>query len=322
MVDYLVRANFDFTLAHQCKSEGGKSIVPSEFPVGIGPFTLDISPNALIYLADIGAVSYSPSQQDKPDWGFPISQYYLEGPIEINDSDSPELRADEILESLEFLFRLFQPGDVSVRRHRIVEFDGRKERTPIFLPWRPINPITEPLYERGAYRLGDDVILAFVDFFRERWDALGNLPPHLVIALTRFNSSYERRELGDRLIDLVVALEALFGDGEPGSIAFKVANRCACWLHPIGTDRFTTFCAVRKFYSMRSRAIHVGKAKDISEDQIDELEEIVRASLRRFLDYQLRHSETPKGKRLDNLIMAGRICYSVGIAHESCIADV
>ena len=71
------------------------------------------------------------------------------------------------------------------------------------------------------------------------------------LALSRFNSSYERRELVDRLIDLVIALEALFGE-QGDSLSLKVASRCACWLYPPGQERWDAFVAVRDMYRKRS----------------------------------------------------------------------
>ena len=230
--------------------------------------------------------------------------------MQVPDSGNARARADEVLESFESLLRLFQPGGVSVRRHsnympRVV---GQEFKRTIFFPGVPVKPETATLYERPAYPLDDQALGEFIKFFNAYWEILQeNTPAYLAIALTRFNSSYERRSLADRLVDLVISLEALFGDGESSSIAYKVATRCACWLYPLGKERLETFRTIKKLYGFRSRVVHGGPKASPSEKQVDQLENVVRTSLIKFLDSHVAEGKTPHGAEFDNLIMTGKL---------------
>ena len=136
---------------------------------------------------------------------------------------------------------------------------------------------------------------------------LDRVEPYLKTAMARFNASYERRDLSDRLIDLIVAMEALFGDGEPGSVAYKVAMRCACWLHPPGDVRVELFSKIKNYYSIRSKAVHGGELSSLLKEEVVELEEIVRRSLLKFLEQQKGLSGAPHGRKIDDLIMLGKM---------------
>ena len=306
MPEYLVRASLEFIRDFEQESHGSKPAIPLKLPVNICPFRLEKSPNAGIYLADLGFVDPDQVSQDQPTWEYPISLLYLE--FTIQDSGHAQAQADSRLEAIELLLRLFQPGGVSIRRHNLMwRVEEQGSRMALFLNPRPIKPEIATLYGRTPYPLGDDTLANFVEFFKQRWDVLDCVEPYLKTALARFNSSYERRDLSDRLIDLVVALEALFGDGEPGSIAYKVAMRCACWLHPPGDVRVKLFSKLKNYYSMRSKAVHGGEPISLFKEGVVELEEVVRRSLLKFLEQQKRLGGAPHGRKIDDLIMLGKI---------------
>ena len=177
----------------------------------------------------------------------------------------------------------------------------------LFFNFRPVKAQTAALYDRSPYTLSDKNLASLAEFFEIHWDTLGGLSTNVNIALRRFNSSYERYELVDRLIDLVIALEALFGDKEQGSITYKLAMRGASWLHPLGQGRTDAFRTIKRLYGLRSRAVHGGALKPIQGCQVDELEDIVRRSLLKFLNRLMDKGCAPKGSQIDELIMSGRI---------------
>ena len=212
------------------------------------------------------------------------------------------------LECLEGLLRMFQPGEVSVRRHGVWRVHEGGKLTPTWYfsryDFKPAKPPTDGLHDRLDYPLDDDTLACLIQFIDGHWAVLDKIPPFLRTAIARFNSSYERRDPADRLIDLVIALEALFGDGESGSITYKVAMRGASWLHAPGSERCTSFGTLKKCYRERSSVVHGGSGKDL---RVDELEGMVRASLRKLLGHQVREGKAPHGKEIDDLIMAGKI---------------
>ena len=309
MREFLVRAHLELTRDWEQESERRELRCPSRLPIDIGPFLLDQSPNFRIYLAESGWLNYDLVEHLSQDSCYPTSLLYIESKIQVPDNGRPLRQADELFELLECSFRLFQPGGISIRRHdRQWLVDGHNLEETFFLGLRLPKPETATLYERPPYPLDDDILDGFIEFFNRHWPVLrGNPPSFLSTGTMRFNSSYERRDLADRLVDLVVALEALFGDGESGSISYKVATRCAYWLYPQGEERLATFESLRKLYGMRNSVIHGGSNASPTEGQVDQLEAMVRMSLVRFLDYRAETATTPHGKDLDTMILTGKL---------------
>ena len=293
MTEYLVRAKLEFKFAFENRGTRKHLRSPDSLPIWIGDFKLDQSPNIEFYLDELGLIEPDATRQEHTD--YPVSLLYVERRLQVADKDNPRAKADEAFESLECLLRLFQqPGGISVRRnHYMPRVEGQELKDTIFFGGPPIKPVTATLYKRPPYPLDDDVLSKFIQFFNEYWAVLQNDPPaYPTTGLTRFNSSYERRNLADRLLDLVIAMEALFGDGKSGGIAHKVATQCACSLHPPEKERLGVIDLIKKSYVERNKIVHGGQREQrskepvqllISEAEVDKLEDIVRKSLIKFL---------------------------------------
>lgn len=83
---------------------------------------------------------------------------------------------------------------------------------------------------------------------------LGNA--NLQLALRRFNYAYTREIIGDRILDLVIALESLLSPDGPGEIGYKVATRGVRLLRARGSQAH--FDALRALYGLRSDIVHRG----------------------------------------------------------------
>jgi hypothetical protein len=122
----------------------------------------------------------------------------------------------------------------------------------------------------------------------------------LDIPLGRFHDSYERRNEGDKLIDLCIALESLYVR-EKDELAYRLALRCACFLEQDKEELAKTFRRVKDIYDCRSGIVHGTKA--LKEEQLSELvtdaEKYVRQSICKLLS-DLRYvdgiSKTPDQK--------------------------
>ena len=303
---YLVRADLAFGF-----QEGVPTSTP--FPVNFGPFQLNRSHNAGLFLADLGLIESRQISCDNYDSKFPMSLLYLEHRFRCANNENPTKRADAVLDRLERLLRLFQPGEVSVLRHGVWHIDASGELTPAWsfsgYDFKPVKPPIEGLHEYGDYPLDDATLESLVEFIERFWDVLDDIPGNLKIAMARLSSSYEKRYPADRLIDLVIALEALFGDGDSSSTTYKVAMRGACWLYAKESDRHAALRTIKKLYGYRSRIVHGNSAlgKDLTGQQVNDLECMVRSGLRKFLDWQVKNGETPSGTKIDELIMARKI---------------
>ena len=301
---YLVRADLAF---------GFQESVPTStpLPVKMGPFQLDRSPNAGLYLAELGHIEPEQVSRVSYDAKFPMSLLYLEHRFTCSNDQNSTKRADAALDRLERLLRLFQPGEVSVLRQGVWHIDAAGELTPAWsfsgYDFKPVKPPIEGLHEYGEYPLDDATLENLIEFIERFWGVLDNIAGNLRIAISRLSSSYEKRDLADRLIDLVIALESLFGDGEAGGIAYKVAMRGACWMHAAESDRHAAFRTIKKFYGYRSRVVHGKLGRDLTDHRVNDLECMVRSGLRKFLDWQVKHGKTPSGTDIDDLIMARKV---------------
>ena len=296
--------------------------ISSALPVNLGPFRLDHSPNAALYLADLGLIEPDQISRDNHDSEFPMSLLYLEHRYTCANDENPTRQADGALVRLERLLRLFQPGEVSVLRHGVWQNDEDGRQTPAWsisaYDFRPVKPPIEGLHEYGDYSLDDVTLRSLIEFIDRFWRVLDKTPTNIQTAMARFSSSYEKRDLADRMIDLVIALEALFGDGEPGSITYKLAMRGACWLHATKNERRAAFDTIKKLYRHRSRVVHGNSSNDLTGQRVNELEGIVRSSLRKFLDWRVQHGKTPDSRDIDDLIMAGKVWQALESSPRPC----
>lgn len=303
MTEYLMRADFSF--GH---FEGVQ--VSTALPVKLGPFQLDQSPNAELYLTERGL--YEPGQvgQVRRDSKFPMSLLYLERKLPCAKGASPTKHADDALDRLERLLRIFQSGEVSVRRHGVWRIHRDGSLTPGWsfsgYDFKPVKSPIEGLREYGNYPLDDSTLGKLTEFVARFWDVLDAVPDNLQVAMARLSSSYEKRDELDRLIDLVIALEALFGDGDSSGITYKVAMRGACWLYKTESDRWDAFQTIKKFYGHRSRVVHGGSGRNIGDQEMNELEAMVRSSLTKFLNCHLQQGKPPSPRDIDRLIMVGK----------------
>ena len=307
MREYLARAVVEFGAFGQWDHDDGPPKVWPQLPVEVEPFRLDVSPNSDIYFGEIFGIDLEQMAHLKVDWDYPVSPFYVDTHLEMPDRESPIPCADERFNRFEQLLRLFQPGAVAVRRHSFVQ-DVSGGGFWIETSGNNVKSSVVTRYERPAYRLDDETMVRFSAFFADYWDALDGRDPSVKLALSRFSSSYDRAELSDRLLDLVIALEALFSDGDSGSVTFKIATRCAGWLYPPGEHRLSLFRFVKDVYGLRSDVVHGRKRnrQEPTRGDLDRLECVVRASVMKFLDHQKSNQDTPEPKDLDEMMMSGR----------------
>ena len=311
MPQFKVRAELHLGSYKQwsCSSCEALRQVEPTIPVNIGPFRLDWSPNQGLYFADVYGIDPETLGDQSVDHDFPVSALMVEMEDEAPEQGSPVRLADEEMATCELLLRLFQPGDVSIRRHGYVHDPETGSPTFTWMRWGLLTPkpIVEPLYKRPPFHIHDDTIPALQGFFNAYHHVVSQMPTSVQLAFTRFNASYEKRDMVDRLVDLIIALEALFTDGNSGGLTFKVALRCGFWLKPPGNERKALFRTVKQAYKMRSDAVHARKGEAPTERRLEELEGIVRDCLRKYLDHQALTGCVPVGNDFDHLMLTGRI---------------
>ena len=123
----------------------------------------------------------------------------------------------------------------------------------------------------------------------------------LYIATTRFSSSYDKRTLADRLIDLMIALEALLGSQT--ETTYKIALRFACLLHAPGEARKNAFRSIKIIYGERSKIVHGDRLEpEYTETQVDNFEGAVRRLIGKFLELIIQGTELDSEEKIDNLL--------------------
>lgn len=127
-----------------------------------------------------------------------------------------------------------------------------------------------------------------VNEFRRFWNMVRQLSlekfTQVDIALRRFNYAYERDKLEDKLIDFMVAFEALFfKEGESGEFRHKLSIRVSRFLKDEYIQRKWTAEKVNRFYDERSKVVHGEKVK-LKDDFVRTVEDLLRKSIRLFLE--------------------------------------
>jgi len=88
-------------------------------------------------------------------------------------------------------------------------------------------------------------------------------PTRMEIAQDRFFKSYEANDWYESLLDLTIALEALFNPQDKDELRHRIAMRCA-WLLDTGgntslkTNNNNLFDSIRTLYDLRSNIVHGG----------------------------------------------------------------
>ena len=138
------------------------------------------------------------------------------------------------------------------------------------------------------------------------------------IALDRFNYQYVRENELDRLIDIMVGFEALYG--AETELTFRISLRGATHLRESDKERQKVYNCLSKAYSIRSRVVHgsastieeskdfaKGQNKDLwtsSTDMLNVLSALLREAIFSIVVDQACSSETLRN-RLDKAIIRG-----------------
>ena len=139
-----------------------------------------------------------------------------------------------------------------------------------------------------------------IDFSNGESDFLKN-------AIDRFMYSYEKSLIHDKIIDLIIALEALFQDGNQ-EITFKLSIKTALFIEVYTIERNEVYNVIKKAYDLRSRVAHgdtperivIGGVTMTEQQLCVKLEEIVRRSIKKFIEDNLVSKRAEIFKRMNN----------------------
>lgn len=113
----------------------------------------------------------------------------------------------------------------------------------------------------------------------------------LRLACKRFQHAYEERDTEDRLIDFMIALEALFLKGEKTrQVGPIVSTACSVLLGKNELEREEIRRSLTKAYKLRNRIVHGSEYDDLFKDKndmlpfISEIEGYLRESIKKLLN--------------------------------------
>ena len=165
----------------------------------------------------------------------------------------------------------------------------------------------------GKFELSEGEVPHFI----ELWRLLEEGSARFGFSIHRFNLAFDRGFLADRIVDLVIAAEALFlGDLDEkyrGELRFRFALRAAKFIeHPKYGER-EIFRVMRQAYDARSAIVHGGSPKEtpLPDNQaatlstfIDAIEELVRLGLRKALSMKEDGQKMRQAEYWDTLIFS------------------
>jgi len=175
----------------------------------------------------------------------------------------------------------------------------------------------------GSYELTESEVEELKTIYGLVSKGTSRYPDSFALALSRFNDYFGRVNELDGLLDLVIALEALFA-GESQEIGYSLALRCSYFLEPDAEKRKAIFTRLRDIYDIRSYIVHGraglprkwrklhGQDYDIAiASVVDDAEGYVRQAIRKIIaDKHLDKFQNLVWWRrfLDELVLRGDAC--------------
>jgi len=136
---------------------------------------------------------------------------------------------------------------------------------------------------------------------------------HLVNALEYINHASGDTRLEEKLIDLIVSMESLFGEDQ--ELRLRISLRAA-YLLSVGkeSERPRIFKMIYGLYHKRSRIVHGGEKVPLTSEEISDLDGFTRQSIIRLIHLNLSKKQAltlldeavydeNKKKELENLIL-------------------
>lgn len=202
-----------------------------------------------------------------------------------NFGSRPSFREDLIIDDVLSALRLFKRTQIRAA--------GRASWTDSF--WLDTTTSYQSLGHwpyGGKFELSEEEVPQFLHL----WHLLEQGSNRFTFSIHRFNLAFDRGLLADRIVDLVIAAEALFlsdmGAKDRGEIRFRFALRAAKFIQHPSYGEQELFQIMRQAYDARSAIVHGGSPDKLhlpdnqSADLpvfIDTVEELVRLGIRKAL---------------------------------------
>lgn len=195
-----------------------------------------------------------------------------------------EVDENEKFDKLVIALRLFKKGVVGFNIITVTPMTG----IPILGIGGTGSPSDYRSFLGYRYSLNESEVSEFKRFWNNFSKMDLSRPASLAVAVRRFNYAYERRKAEDKIVDYMVAFEALFSkeheDAE--SIGYKLSVRAAHFFERDYMKRRQIMKTMKSVYNLRSKIVHGETLKPNVEidDIANTIEEYLRKAIRSFLE--------------------------------------
>lgn len=237
---------------------------------------------------------YSIPRWEIVSWRHRIEVYYKLKEGDKPFGGNPHSEAINNIYKVISALRLFKKGDVANQMYYYLPISWS-------LNAKGIASGNSPFQSKSSIESKFKLEISEIDELKKFWFVYKELLPRLdnflflAIAINRFNSAYENERIEDRLIDYMIAFEALFLKGnEQQELSYRLGLRTAVLLEETSKSKQDVFKNMRTAYNLRSLVVH-GKSyekikKDLEQKHkninefIFKIEGYLRNSIKRFID--------------------------------------
>ncbi|MCH8014066.1 MAG: hypothetical protein IH823_04655 [Candidatus Dadabacteria bacterium] len=135
----------------------------------------------------------------------------------------------------------------------------------------------------SKYTLNSTEASEFIKLWKLISDSRYHQSKSVSIAIRRFNYAYDREKNDDEIIDYLISFEALFFKSETQELSEKLSRRVARLLEDNFDNRKKLSKNIKDFYNKRSKIVH-GIETEISSEYVDEIQEVLRKSIKKVLE--------------------------------------
>jgi hypothetical protein len=218
---------------------------------------------------------------------YSLGHYVLEGSLETKskpEKSRTEQKIKHDIDSAALALRLLKPGYIDANAILWIAETDAKKQTQLSAELHP------SIDQFSEYCLATHEIPKLCKLTAKTLNIDLEKRKSLRIAVDRFNRSYYEEENEDRLIDYIIAFEALFSSHERRSQHAIIAVACAMLLGKSEKQRREIINLLDLAYKTRNCIVHGSDLREMLEEKklnLEELtskvEQILRASLRKLI---------------------------------------
>ncbi|TGM87898.1 HEPN domain-containing protein [Leptospira licerasiae] len=158
---------------------------------------------------------------------------------------------------------------------------------------------SRPIYD-STYILKTGEEARIVDHWQKLLNISQRIPNYLHIALSRYSQARVKKTYEDKIIDLMIAAEAIYLQSETdlnGELSYRLSHRAALLLGKDKKEQKEIFTFFKKAYDVRSKVVHgstlvIKKGQMSLDDIVNSLTKYISASIVKILDMLINTNQS------------------------------